>query len=111
MNAQNAQSLGYSDGKTYILGFLADRQMTFGEASKLMDLDFITMQAARNVAEYSYRVKSKSTIDRYVQGAHDAWESCKAEYEREQREAEARAAIPHNPSSRFCMCLACRKGE
>jgi hypothetical protein len=112
MNAQNAQSIGYEDGKTYISGFLANREMTFAEASKLMDLEFITLQAARNVAEHTYRVQSKRTVDLYVQGAHDAWEACVATSQREAEESARRAAVEHNPNTRFCTCAACSgKGE
>lgn len=104
MNAQNAQALGYEDGKRFIRGYMEDKPFT--EAHKT-----IVLAASRNRAIHIYRVKSATTTERYMRGTHEAWESCVQEQAREKREAEARAAIPHNPSSRFCMCVECSKGE
>lgn len=102
MNAQNAQAIGYEDGKRFF-------RLGMDEMKRLPKETLLT--SARNRAFYSYGAKALKTIDLYVKGYEEAINAYEAEQAREQREAEARAAIPHNPSSRFCMCAECSKGE
>lgn len=104
MNAQNAQSIGYSDGKERIATIIADG-WTF-----ITEEEFA--QQARLMAVYIYRVGNQKTILKFVKGQREAYAWYKAEQEREAKAAVQRAAIPHNPSSRFCACVACsEQGE
>ena len=101
MNQQNARNIGYEDGKAFIAGFkktVADPFFT--DAHKA-----VVLSNARNRAKYTYRVQSSHTSDLYVLGANEAWDSC----QQEQEEAQLRAAVEHNPNTRFCTCAACRE--
>lgn len=101
MNAQNAQAIGYEDGKRYFRLSLEETRSTNEQL----------LEYARNRAFYSYGAKALKTIDLYVRGYREAIESHEAEQAREQREAEVRANVLHNPNSRFCTCMTCREGE
>lgn len=100
MNAQNAQSIGFSDGKERIKTIIEDG-WTF-----ITEEEFA--QQARMLAVYTYRVGNQKTILKFVKGQQEAYQWYKAEQAREEREAEARAAIAHNPNTRFCTCAKCR---
>jgi hypothetical protein len=103
MNQQNAKSLGYEDGKKFIQGFMETVKAPF-----FTEAHFVVMlSAARNRTDYTYRVKSRTTANLYVSGAAAAWEACEREYRQEQEEAARRAAVEHNPNTRFCTCAAC----
>lgn len=103
MNAQNAQSIGYNDGKTYLRNaVLQDWQPSHQWKNTLLG-------DAHNRAFYSYGVKSLKTIDKYVQGWEEAIDAFKAEKAKEQEEAARRAAIQHNSNTRFCCCAECSK--
>lgn len=101
MNQQNAQSIGYSDGKKRLQGWIASGK-PFTKEEFLSNLD--------KIALYSYGVRSLKTVDLFVAGQADAWQSYEQEQAREQAEAARRAAIQHNPNTRFCTCAACREG-
>ena len=106
MNANNAQSIGYNDGKTYLRNaILQDWQPSPAWKSGLLE-------DAHNRAFYSYRCHYLKTIDLYVKGWEEAIEWFKTEKAREAQQAAERAAIPHNPNTRFCSCMACsQEGE
>lgn len=67
------------------------------------------MNAARNRANFTYRVKPRTTANLYVLGAAAAWEAAEQEWKQEQKETARRAAIQHNPNTRFCSCAECSK--
>ena len=100
MNAQNAQSIGREDGKRfYRLGI--DEMKSLSKETLL--------ESARNRAFYSYGVKALKTIDKYVAGWSEAIDAYESEQAKEREEAARRAAIPHNPNTRFCCCTECSK--
>lgn len=99
MNAQNAKSIGYEDGKRWFL--TPDKVAEINNEQLLQD--------ARNRASYSYGVRTLKTIDKYVTGWSEAIDAYEAQQAKEQEEATRRAAIPHNPNTRFCCCAECSK--
>lgn len=113
MNAQNARSIGFEDGKTFIRGFMETTKGPFSvEKPFFTDAHkAVVLSNAHNRATYTYRVKSQRTADFYVQGVTEAWYACEQEYQQAQAEVARKAAIQHNPASRFCMCVECMKGE
>lgn len=106
MNATNARNIGFEDSKTFIAGY----RTTVGNGPFFTGAHWtIVMNAARNRANHTYRVKSRTTANLYVAGAAAAWEACEREWQQEQEEAARRANVPHNPNTRFCTCVACRE--
>jgi len=101
MNAQNAQSIGYSDAERFF-------RLSPDEMKQSLTRDDL-LESARNRAFYSYHAKALKTIDLYVKGYEEAIDAHEASVAREAQAATERAAIPHNPNSRFCACVACSK--
>lgn len=97
MNAQNAQSIGYSDGERFFrLGM---------PEMKALPKDVLLESARSHVLSHGAKTRSL-----YLKGYEEAIDKYEREQAREREEAEKRAAIPHNPNTRFCSCVAC-KGE
>lgn len=102
MNAQNAQSIGYEDAKRYFRLSIPETILP----------NEVLLESARNRAFYGYHAKALKTIDAYVKGYQDGIEAHEAEQAREVQAAAERAAIPHNPNTRFCSCVKCsQEGE
>lgn len=102
MNAQNAQNIGFSEGKERIATIIADGWLSITEEE--------FAEQARLIAVYTYRVGNQKTIRKYEKGQREAYAWHKAEQAREAEEAARRASVPHNPNTRFCSCTMCREG-
>lgn len=99
MNANNAQSKGYEDARRYFL-LTADHIRAPKEE---------LLRNAENRAFYSYGVRAKKTVLLYVKGYEEGMAAHEAQQAKEREDAARRAAIQHNPNTRFCCCAECSK--